>query len=102
MPNVLIVHEVADYAVWKRIFDDASAIRRNAGEIRYQLYRRDHDANSIVHFSEWSSLAAARAFFASDELAQIRRRAGVKEPDFIYLEAIEAGDLQPDISSREQ
>jgi hypothetical protein len=57
------------------------------------LLKRDHDANSIVHFSEWTSLPNARAFFESLELVEIRSRAGVKAPAFLFLVQIEAGDL---------
>ena len=91
--HVLIIHEVADYVAWKQIFDDAAGIRKAAGEIRYQVLRFDQDANQIVHFSEWSSLANARQFFESPELVDIRRVAGVKAPEFIYLQQLEAADL---------
>ena len=90
---VLIVHEVADYAKWKAIFDDAAALRRDAGEIEYRLLAFDTDANRVVHFSRWSSLSAARAFFESPELLEIRRVAGVRAPEFLYLNEIEAGVL---------
>lgn len=30
MKQVLIIHEVADYAAWKRIFDAAADIRKDA------------------------------------------------------------------------
>lgn len=90
---VLIVHEVADYAAWKAIFDKAAAIRRDAGEIEYRLLAFDGDANRVVHFSRWSSLIAARAFFESPELVEIRRAAGVRAPEFLYLKGIEAGVL---------
>ena len=89
MPHVLIVHEVEMYPAWKAIFDQAAGIRKQAGEIRYQLLRNDRDANHIVHFSEWSSLDQARHFFESPELVEIRKRAGVKAPDFLYLHEIE-------------
>jgi quinol monooxygenase YgiN len=89
MPHVLIIHEVADYAAWKIIFDQAAAIRKTAGEISYQLLRYDTDANNIVHFSAWTSLDAARQFFESPELVAIREKAGVKAPEFIYLHEIE-------------
>jgi hypothetical protein len=56
MQYVLIIHEVEAYPAWKLVFDQAADIRKCAGEIRYQLLRYDDDANSIVHFSEWSSL----------------------------------------------
>ena len=93
MQHVLIIHEVEAYPAWKTIFDQAAGIRRRAGEISYQLLRYDSDANAIVHFSEWSSLDDARKFFESPELVAIRKKAGVKAPDFIYLQEIERGVL---------
>ena len=93
MPYVLIIHEVESYPAWKAVFDQAADIRKNAGEISYQLLRYDNDANNIVHFSQWSSLDNARQFFESPELVKIRKQAGVKAPEFIYLQAIEQGIL---------
>jgi quinol monooxygenase YgiN len=93
MPYVLILHEVADYPAWKAIFDAAAGLRREAGERTYQVLRHEQDANRIVHFSQWTSLAAARAFFESPRLVKIREEAGVKAPEFIYLEQLEAGSL---------
>ena len=93
MQYVLIIHEVEDYLAWKTIFDNASDIRKKAGEISYQLLRYDNDANTIVHFSEWSSLDNARSFFESPQLVKIRKEAGVKKPNFIYLQEIDRGLL---------
>jgi quinol monooxygenase YgiN len=64
-----------------------------AGELSYQVLKYQHDPNRIVHFSAWTSLAAARNFFESPQLVSIRAEAGVKSPDFIYLEQLEAGAL---------
>jgi heme-degrading monooxygenase HmoA len=93
MPHVLIIHEVVSFPAWKEVFDQAADIRKKAGEMSYQLLRFDKDANNIVHFSEWSSLENARRFFESQELVEIRKKAGVKSPDFIYLQEIEQGTL---------
>ena len=93
MQYVLIIHEVEAYPAWKTVFDQAAEIRKRAGEISYQLLRYDDDANNIVHFSEWTSLENARRFFESPELVEIRKQAGVKAPDFIYLQEIERGLL---------
>lgn len=93
MQHVLIIHEVQDYTAWKKVFDAAASIRKDAGELSYQVLRYDSDANRIVHFSRWTSLADARAFFESPRLVQIRKEAGVKAPEFIYLEQLEAGVL---------
>ena len=93
MPYVLIIHEVADYAAWKSVFDRADAMRKAAGEVAFQVLKFDTDANQIVHFSQWRSLDEARRFFESPELVEIRREAGVKAPQFIYLEELDRGEL---------
>jgi quinol monooxygenase YgiN len=93
MQYVLIIHEVADYNAWKSIFDRASDMRKAAGEQSYQVLSYQSDANKIVHFSQWSSIEAARQFFESTELVQIRIEAGVKSPEFIYLNQLESGVL---------
>jgi len=90
---VLIIHEVVDYAAWKQIFDHAADIRKQAGEISFQVLKYENDANKIVHFSAWTSIDAAKRFFESPQLVKIRAEAGVKSPDFIFLEQIESGTL---------
>jgi heme-degrading monooxygenase HmoA len=57
-----------------------------SGEISYQLLKFENDANNIVHFSQWSSLQNARNFFESERLVEIRKQAGVKAPQFVYLD----------------
>ncbi|UUY03332.1 antibiotic biosynthesis monooxygenase [Svornostia abyssi] len=93
MTWVLIVHEVADYTTWKAVFDDAAARRRAAGERAFQVLRAEHEPNSVVHFSEWVSLDDARRFFHSPELEAIRAQAGVRAPQFLYLEEVDRGRL---------
>ena len=93
MEHVLIVHEVEDYDAWKKIFDNAAPIRKNAGEQSYQVLRLDSNPNKIVHFSKWTSISDAKAFFESAKLIEIRKQAGVKAPEFIYLGLLEEGAL---------
>lgn len=93
MAHVLISHEVADYPAWKKVFDEAAGIRQEAGERSFQVLKYENDPNRIVHFSVWTSHAEARRFFESPRLVQIRQEAGVKAPEFIYLEELEAGRL---------
>lgn len=93
MEYVLIIHKVEDYDAWKIIFDNAASIRKDAGEQSYQVLKYEKDPNKIVHFSKWSSIANAKAFFESTELVKIREQAGVKAPEFIYLDELENGVL---------
>ena len=93
MDYVLIIHAVKDYPAWKRIFDDAASIRKQAGEQQYHVLRDENDANRIIHFSRWASIDQAKAFFESPRLVEIRRQAGVEAPEFNYLHLLAQGDL---------
>lgn len=75
------------------MFDNAANIRKEAGERSYQVLKYEHQPNKIVHFSTWTSITDARRFFESPELIKIRAEAGVKAPEFIYLEQLESGVL---------
>jgi heme-degrading monooxygenase HmoA len=93
MQYVLIIHEVADYDHWKQVFDNAADIRKAAGERTYQVLKCENDPHKIVHFSAWTTIAAAKRFFESPELVKIRTDAGVRSPEFIYLDQLAAGML---------
>jgi quinol monooxygenase YgiN len=93
MPYVLIIHEVADYPAWKKVFDAAVDLRRDAGERSYQVLSYYNEPNKIVHFSQWTSIEDAQRFFQSPQLVKIRAAAGVQSPEFIYLDQLEAGTL---------
>jgi quinol monooxygenase YgiN len=93
MEYVVIIHEVEDYNAWKKIFDTAASVRKEAGELSYQVLSEAQNLNKIVHFSRWRSLAEAKAFFESPALIEIRKQAGVKSPEFIYLNQLAAGVL---------
>lgn len=93
MQYVLIIHGVDSYLEWKAGFDRASQLRKEAGEIEYQVLKYDLDENKIVHFSKWECLDKARVFFESAEVEEIRQKLGVKTPEFIYLDELERGVL---------
>lgn len=91
--HVLILHKVRDYAAWRKVFDEAAGIRREAGERSWFVLRDEQDPGLIVHFSQWTSVSAARAFFESPRLVEIRRQAGVEAPEFRYLQGLGQGTL---------
>ncbi len=55
MQYVLIIHEVENYAAWKKVFDNAASIRKQTGDRSYQVLKYDNEPNKIVHFSAWIS-----------------------------------------------
>jgi hypothetical protein len=78
MINVLIHHEVADYAAWKALFDSAYDWRRKNGERNCRIFRSAGNVNDLTLFFEWESLEKARTFMASEELKARMAGAGVK------------------------
>ncbi len=50
MAYVLITHDVEDYDAWKVIFDIAAPIRKEAGEISYQVLRYEQDPKKLFTF----------------------------------------------------
>lgn len=93
MEYVLIIHSVDDYNIWKAGFDEAESMRQKAGELEYQVLRYKEDINRVVHFSKWQSHQKAKRFFESPEVVEIRKKLGVKPPEFIYLNESESGSL---------
>ncbi|KQY88230.1 antibiotic biosynthesis monooxygenase [Pelomonas sp. Root1444] len=93
MDHVLIVHAVKDFPIWKQVLDEAAGIRKEAGEQSYHLLHDEFDRSRVAHFSRWTSLAQAKAFFEADRLVEIRRLAGVDAPEFNYLHNMEQGTL---------
>lgn len=93
MKHLLITHEVEDYTAWKIVFDNAAGIRKEAGEISFQVFRYDGLPNKVIHLSPWNDMDNAKQFFNSPKLVQIRKDAGVKQPDFIYLDLLDEGVL---------
>ena len=80
MINVLIHHEVADYTLWKSVFDSNLDWRHKHGERSCRIFRSAGNVNDLTLFFEWESLEKARAFAASDELKAKMASAGVKDP----------------------
>ncbi len=93
MQYVLIIQEVENYAEWKKGFDKASTIRKEAGELSYQVLSYKNAPNKIIHYSQWISHEKAKAFFESEKIIALRKELGVKEPNFIYANQIEQGIL---------
>jgi hypothetical protein len=78
MINVLVHHEVADYAAWKAVFDAALDWRHKNGERSARIFHTAGNLNDITLWLEWETLEEARAFMASDELKSKMANAGVK------------------------
>ena len=87
MPCLLIRHKVADYAIWKPLFDEHEATRRANGSQGGRLYRSADDPREVLILLDWDDLLRARLFVDSDDLRMAMQRAGLADqPDVWFLE----------------
>jgi len=85
MVHVFIRHRVTDYTSWKETFDAFAPHRRAGGEQVYRIAHLPGEPNNLCLFFEWDSVANAKRFLASADLASAMQRAGVSEPPEIYV-----------------
>jgi hypothetical protein len=87
MPALFIRHRVANYATWKREFDDQESTRWSNGCRGGQVFRNADDPGEMLILLTWDDLVRARLYSQSDELLESMKRAGVTEdPDMWFLE----------------
>lgn len=85
MATLFVRHTVADYAVWRRIFDDFAPTQQALGVTGKAVYQAADDANDITVTHDFASLEAARAFAGSPELKSAMHDAGVTSAPTIWF-----------------
>jgi heme-degrading monooxygenase HmoA len=83
--HLLIRHKVSNFDQWKANFDQAFAIRANAGERTYHIFRNIQDSNEVTLLCEWESLEKAKQFASSDTLWQGMHKGGVSTDVEIHV-----------------
>jgi hypothetical protein len=77
MATLFVRHTVADYAAWRKVYDEIDAQRRSMGVTSDGVYQLDGNPNDITAYHEFDSMDAAKAFAGSNELREAMGRAGV-------------------------
>lgn len=85
MVHVFIRHKVKDYGAWRKVFDEFAAKRRAGGEMTFKITCVPAEPNHLCLFFEWQSVAKAKEFLGSAELAREMERAGVTEKPEVYI-----------------
>jgi heme-degrading monooxygenase HmoA len=87
MAKVFAHHKVADYAKWRKVFDEMTALRTSFGSTGQSVMRSASDPNEIVVITEWLSVDKARAFSQSPDLKEAMQKGGViSQPEVLFLE----------------
>ena len=84
--KTIVYHKVADFAIWKEIFNVLSGLRFKAGALSSEVGTLHNDPSTVYIINEWKSMDAAKAFLSHSDLAINMQKAGITEkPYFLFL-----------------
>jgi hypothetical protein len=90
MVTLVVFHHVADYDVWKTVFDGHEDVRRGHGQLEHRVFRSVDNPNRVVVHNDFAGEGAARSFMADPSLAAVMERGGVTdEPWFGVIVRVE-------------
>ena len=77
MVNVILTHEVKDFASWKLAFDEGELIRTKAGVSVWGMYTAVENPNKVTIITEFPSAEAVQGFISSPGLRADMEKGGV-------------------------
>ena len=85
MATLFVRHRVADYAKWRKAYNDFDTERRKMGVSSHGVYKLDGNPNDVTIYHEFASMEAAKAFAGSPRLKEAMQAAGVQgAPDMWF------------------
>lgn len=83
----LVLHRVADYDAWRKVYDSVAEMQDNGGVTQQSVHRMAGDPDNVLVIHHFNDVDTAKAFFASPDLKDAMQRAGVQgEPRIEYYE----------------
>lgn len=87
MAAVLMNHRVANFDTWVKVFEEHSALRKQAGSSGSVVWQAADDPNNVFVLVKGVELDNAKAFTQSEDLKQAMQRAGViSQPVVTFLD----------------
>ncbi len=83
--RLFVRHEVTDYGVWRKVYNDFGKTRRKLGVTAQAVYRSAENPNDVTVTHDFKSLEQAKAFIASPDLKAAMDKAGVKGAPQIWI-----------------
>jgi hypothetical protein len=72
-----VLHHVANYDAWRRVYDSVGDLQRQGGVTDEAVYRAEGDPNNVLVMHRFGSSQEAHSFLESPELRQAMQEAGV-------------------------
>ncbi len=82
MATMFVRHRVADFATWKKAYDEFDEERRRMGVVGDGVYQADGSPNDVTLYHHFATMEGAKAFANSARLHEVMTQAGVQgQPD---------------------
>ena len=88
MTTTFVLHTVADYDAWRRVYDSVAGLQARGGVTDQSVYQAADNPNSVLVMHEFGSAEEAHAFFENAELREAMGEGGV-DPSSFRLEFYE-------------
>ena len=85
MASIVIRVKVADYAAWKRVYDEFDWFRKATGITAASVYRDADEPNTVLVVQRYKDMNGAHEFAESAELPAGMARGGVQGPPEIWF-----------------
>ena len=83
--RLFVRHEVTDYAVWRKVYNDFGKTRRKLGVTAQAVYRSAENPNDVTVTHDFNSMEQAKAFVASPDLKAAMDKAGIKGAPQLWI-----------------
>jgi uncharacterized protein (DUF1330 family) len=75
--TVFAIHEVSDYDIWRKAYDEAESFRPAGHVISHSVHRREDELNTLMVVHQFQTSQDAHTFWENPELMAIVESAGV-------------------------
>jgi len=85
MAIALILHRVADYDAWRKVYDSVADMQKEGGVTKESVHRMADDPDNVLVIHHFDSVATAKAFLARANLKDAMQRGGIQGEPRIEL-----------------
>lgn len=83
----VVLHRVADYDAWRRVYDSVADLQKAGGVTAESVHRMGGDPDNVLVIHHFDTVDAAQAFFASPDLRDAMMRGGIQgEPRIEFFD----------------
>ncbi len=73
-----ILHRVAEYDGWRKVYDSVADMQKEGGATQESVHRMADDPDNVLIIHHFDCVETAKAYFARADLKDARQRAGVQ------------------------